>query len=32
LQAAGVAGLGDWGAAFIDTVTTVEVRPTGTKL
>ena len=32
LQAAGVADLGDWGAAFTDTITTVEVNSTGTRL
>ncbi|MGV7254596.1 helicase [Mycobacterium kansasii] len=32
LEAAGVADLGDWGAAFTDTITTVEVNATGTKL
>ncbi|GAB4931664.1 hypothetical protein MAHJHV34_44320 [Mycobacterium avium subsp. hominissuis] len=32
LRAAGVEDLGDWGAAFTSTVTTVEVNATGTKL
>lgn len=32
LEAAGVADLGDWGAAFTATHTTVEVNSTGTKL
>ncbi|TXI52500.1 DEAD/DEAH box helicase family protein [Mycolicibacter arupensis] len=32
LEAAGVADLGDWGAAFTATVTTVEVNPSGTRL
>ena len=32
LEAAGVAELGDWGAAFTATITTVEVNSTGTKL
>jgi N12 class adenine-specific DNA methylase len=32
LQAAGVADLGDWGAAFTATHTTIEVNATGTKL
>ncbi|WP_233165286.1 DEAD/DEAH box helicase family protein, partial [Mycobacterium sp. AT1] len=32
LEAAGVADLGDWGAAFTATHTTVEVNATGTKL
>jgi N12 class adenine-specific DNA methylase len=32
LEAAGVAELGDWGAAFTATHTTVEVNATGTKL
>lgn len=32
LQAAGVAELGDWGATFTDTITTIEVNATGTKL
>jgi N12 class adenine-specific DNA methylase len=32
LRDAGVEGLGDWGAAFTATVTTVEVNATGTKL
>ena len=32
LRAAGVEDLGDWGAAFTATVTTVEVNSTGTRL
>ncbi|MGH3556008.1 MAG: helicase-related protein [Mycobacterium sp.] len=32
LEAAGVADLGDWGAAFTATHTTIEVNATGTKL
>jgi N12 class adenine-specific DNA methylase len=32
LEAAGVAELGDWGAAFTATHTTIEVNATGTKL
>lgn len=32
LEAAGVKDLGDWGATFTDTITTVEVNATGTKL
>ena len=32
LEAAGVADLGDWGAAFTAPVTTIEVNTTGTKL
>lgn len=32
LEAAGVADLGDWGATFTDTITTIEVNATGTKL
>jgi N12 class adenine-specific DNA methylase len=32
LQAAGVADLGDWGAAFTATHTSIEVNATGTKL
>lgn len=32
LEAAGVAELGDWGATFTDTITTIEVNATGTKL
>jgi len=32
LEAAGVADLGDWGAAFAATHTTIEVNATGTKL
>jgi hypothetical protein len=32
LEAAGVADLGDWGAAFTDSHTTIEVNATGTRL
>jgi hypothetical protein len=32
LEAAGVDDLGDWGAAFTATITTIEVNATGTKL